>query len=199
MLNLGGHSRIQLTTGTVTGSLAIPPYVTMDPPILKLIRNMAHYDKLFSSCQHIRCTQIIQHPHCRWRRSSVALLPPTPFNASLGFGQVLERKENIITAGLYLFTDKKKHMIISFKLSLEAQTLNSSFISGRLSASSLITWLAPMAFSLLLSCENSGLWKGRHNEEVHYSHIFYTKKTLSDTLGQKDYYLTVRWTSATGS
>lgn len=45
-------------------------------------------------------------------------------------------------------------------------TLNSSLISGLLRASSLNTWLAPMNFSLSLSCVKLGLSKGKHNEEV---------------------------------
>lgn len=70
---------------------------------------------------------------------------------------------------------------------ISRRTLNSSFISGRLSASSLITWVPPMAFSLSLSCVNSGLLKGRNNEEVHDSRKFqHTKKnSVSVTLGQK--------------
>lgn len=54
---------------------------------------------------------------------------------------------------------------VSVSLSPDSQTLNSSFISGRLSASSLITCVAPMALSRSLTCVKSDLWKGRQEDQ----------------------------------
>lgn len=57
MLNLRVCRRFHLTTGTVTGCLAIPPYVTIDPRILEDMGITAFYDQIFSSMPDIRSLQ----------------------------------------------------------------------------------------------------------------------------------------------
>lgn len=141
-----------LTTGTVTGCLAIPPYVTIDPPNLGHMAVGGFYNNILSQASDIGfqlenkafslemaeefcCAFASNSIQCQFRLWTVLLTRRKNTNHCV-FHEILKPYDCI---------------------SSDTQTLNSSFISGRLSVSSLITCVAPMSFSRSLSCVNSGL------------------------------------------
>lgn len=111
-----------------------------------------HHFEIFDFC--------IQITYCKRRNSSVALFPPTPFSASLGRGHDCQKQslnmsihtESLSSYRMFLhvasITDftygQGKYGCSTRMIQL---TLRSSFVSGRLSFSSVMTCVAPSAVS----------------------------------------------------